>query len=253
MLQAISFLTVFGRAGAPTPRALYFFPPVGALIGLVVGGAWWAAGLLWPPLVAAAIAVTVDAALTGLLHLDGLSDAADGLLSPMDRDRRLAVMRDPAVGAFGAVALIVVLVLRFSAFAAVPSGWPAAVPSGAASGVPAAPLAIAALWCVSRTAMAVIALSLRYARQGGGLASAFVGSGHGAARSWCMLIGVLIAVPLAVLADGWRGLLVPACAVAGSVIVAWFARVRIGGFTGDVLGAAGVVGETAGLLCLAAL
>src|SRR5690606_33920137 len=69
MLHALSFLTIAGRAaprraGSPTPRALLFFPVVGALIGLAVGYAWWGAGRLWPPLVAGALALAIDAAIT---------------------------------------------------------------------------------------------------------------------------------------------------------------------------------------------
>lgn len=238
MLSAVSFLTVVGRAAAPSPRALPAFPVVGALIGLAVGGVWWGAGELWPPLIAAVLAVAADAVITGLLHLDGLSDAADGLLPPLDRDRRLAVMRDPAVGAFGAVTLIVVLALRIAAFAS----------------MPAAPWLVAALWCASRAAMAVIATIMRYARADGGIATAFRG-GPGPWWRWVVPLGLglVIAAGLAAVDVGWRAVIVLGCAALGSVAVAALARVRLGGFTGDVLGAAGVIGETAGLMAAAAL
>lgn len=242
MLHALSFLTIAGRAaprraGSPTPRALLFFPVVGALIGLAVGYAWWGAGRLWPPLVAGAIALAIDAAITGMLHLDGLSDSADGLIAPMDRARRLEVMRDPSVGAFGAVTVIVVLLLRLSVFAS----------------VPAAPLTVAALWCVSRASMAVIAMTQPYARSSGGLASAFLGGRRAAVAAGVALLAMAIAVPLAVAGSGWHGPMALAAALAGAGAIALFARARIGGFTGDVLGAAGVVAETVGLVTWAAL
>jgi len=241
MLQALSFLTIAGRAGVsaarPTPAALPFFPVVGALIGLAVGYAWWGAGQLWPPLVAAAITLAADAVVTGMLHLDGLTDAADGLIAPMERDRRLAVMRDPSVGAFGAVTLIVMLLLRLSVFAS----------------MPAAPLTVAALWCLSRACMAVIALTMPYARTSGGLASAFLGGRRGAVAVVTTALALAIAMPLALAGSQWRGLVAVAAAAIGAALIAWSARVRIGGFTGDVLGAAGVVGETVGLVTWAAL
>lgn len=242
MLQALSFLTIAGRATPgrmvrPTPGTLPWFPVVGALIGLAVGYAWWGAGRLWPPLVAGAVAVAVDAAVTGMLHLDGLSDSADGLIAPMARERRLDVMRDPSVGAFGAVALIVVLLLRLSVFAS----------------MAAAPLTVAALWCVSRAAMAAIAVTLPYARSSGGLASAFLGARRSAVAAATLTLALVVAVPLALAGSQWRGLVTIAAGAAGAGAVALFARARIGGFTGDVLGAAGVVGETAGLLVWAAL
>ena len=135
-----------------------WFPFVRTAIGLAVGGIWWVAVRAWSPIVAAAIAVTADVALTGYLHLDGLADAADGLLPPLDRARRLEVMRDPSVGAFGAVTVVIVLLLRYAAFAAAPPE----------------PMVVVALWCGSRSAMVVIARTLPYARTNDGLVTAFV-------------------------------------------------------------------------------
>lgn len=239
MITALGFLTIIGRGGpagggVPTTRALPFFPVVGALIGLAVGGVWWGAGQLWPPLVAAALAVTADVLITGILHLDGLSDAADGLIAPLDRERRLAVMRDPAVGAFGVVTLVVVLLLRAAVFAS----------------IPAAPWMVAALWCLSRMVMAVVLTTARYAR-GDGLASVFAGGG----ARWALpaVIGVAIAVPLAVVERGATGLIPLGAALLAAGLVTLFTRRRIGGFTGDTLGATGVLAETAGLIGLAAL
>jgi adenosylcobinamide-GDP ribazoletransferase len=247
MRRALAFLTPLGGPATPTPRTLDWFPAVGALVGIAVGGIWWAAGKVWPPIVVGAVAVVADAVLTGCLHLDGLADAADGLLPPLERRRRLEVMRDPSVGAFGAVTLLAVVVLRFAAFAATPPR----------------PLVIAGLWCGSRTAMAIIARSLPYARPDGGLASAFVDtSAHtpaGEATSrWTRtavlsaVLGLAVALALAVIGLGPRGAVAVAAGTVGPAGVAGLAQRRIGGFTGDVLGAAAVVGETAGLLVLAA-
>jgi adenosylcobinamide-GDP ribazoletransferase len=216
-----------------------WFPVIGAAIGLSVGGIWWLAARAWAPAVAGAIAVASDAALTGFLHLDGLADSADGLVAPMDRTRRLEVMADPAVGAFGMVALVVILLLRFGSFAS----------------TDATPLVIGGLWCGSRTAMALMLRLMPYARPGG-LASAF--QSKGARSPWqssTVAIGVLGiggAIALAVLGRGTHGLVSVGAEAVGVLLVAWLAYRRIGGMTGDVLGAAGVVGETAGLLMLAA-
>ncbi|HUC36802.1 MAG TPA: adenosylcobinamide-GDP ribazoletransferase [Acidimicrobiales bacterium] len=268
MRRALAFLSPFGGAVAPAPSALVWFGPVGAAIGLAVGGIWWSAGRAWPAAEAAAVAIAADVALTGYLHLDGLADAADGLLPPLDPDRRLAAMADPAVGAFGIVTVAVVLLLRYGAFAS----------------AHAVPLVVGALWCGSRTAMAVTARAVPYARPGG-LASKFLASSdaeadpdlgvggvtggageaggagsekqrHPRGRPPSVLVpfivGAPIAVALAIWGRGTRGLVSLAAemlAVAGTVMLA---RRRVGGFTGDVLGAAGVLGETAGLLVLAA-
>jgi adenosylcobinamide-GDP ribazoletransferase len=248
MRRALAFLTPFGHAAIPNPRTLDWFPFAGAAIGLTVGGAWWAAGKAWAPIVAAAIAVASDVVLTGYLHLDGLADAADGLLPPMDRARRLEVMRDPSVGAFGAVTVVTVLLLRFVAFAA----------------APAEPLVVAALWCGSRTAMVVIARTLPYVQKDGGLVTAFMGradiegppsrpgSGWTIGGVIALAVGLALAVALGFFGRGLHGLAAVGAGALGAIVVAIFARSRIGGFTGDVLGASGVVSETVGLLVLAA-
>ncbi|MDQ2729862.1 MAG: adenosylcobinamide-GDP ribazoletransferase, partial [Actinomycetota bacterium] len=148
MRRAFGFLTVVGGARPPEPATLRWFPMVGAMVGLVVGAVWWGAGRLWPPLVAAVLAVVADLALTGMLHVDGLADSADGLLAPMPRARRLEVMATPDVGAFGVTVVAVVLLARVA-------GLDATKP---------APLLIAGLWCASRTLMAAAVTVLPYAR-----------------------------------------------------------------------------------------
>ena len=236
MRRALSFLTPFGGAADPAPSALAWFGAVGAIIGLVVGALWWAARRAWAPPAAAAIAVIADAALTGMLHLDGLADAADGLLPPLSRARRLEVMSDPRLGSFGAAGLAIVLLARFGAFASMP-------PS---------PLAVAGLWSGSRTAMAVTAQIVPYARPAG-LASAFL-PGAAARRAGPAVLGLaggLLALALAFAGRGALGLAAVGAETAAAAAVVFLARRRLGGFTGDVLGAAAVAGETAGLLTLA--
>lgn len=236
MRAAVAFLTVVGGSVRPDRRTLAWFPLVGALLGLILGAVWWGAGEVWPPLVAAAVVVAADLALTGLLHVDGLADSADGLLPPLaSTERRLAVMADPTTGAFGVAVLGVALVLRTVALAAV---------------VPHA-LALAGLWAGSRTLMAAAALALPYARPGG-LAADFLGPGSSRWAPPVAAGGAVLAVALAGLATGWSGVVAVAVLVAGGGAVLALARRRLGGFTGDVLGAAAVVGETAGLLALAA-
>jgi adenosylcobinamide-GDP ribazoletransferase len=242
MRRAFSFLPVLGGAAVPNERTLTWFPVVGLVVGAAVGGAWWAAGRLWPPALAAVVAVAVDAVLTGGLHLDGLADSADGLIPPVARERRFEIMADPRVGAFGAVALVLILGLRITALAA----------------TPAKVLVVAALWCGSRTLMATIALTQTSAHADGGMAAAFTahpaGHGHRPAVSTygVAAYGLALACGLAALGAGSRGLAVVGAEVVAVLAVVWFARRRLGGYTGDVLGACGVIGETVGLLVLVA-
>jgi adenosylcobinamide-GDP ribazoletransferase len=261
MRKALAFLTPFGGATVPSPTALNWFPLVGAAIGLAVGAVWWLATQAWPRPAAAAVVLVADVVFTGYLHLDGLADAADGLLPPLPRERRLEAMADPAVGAFGVVTVVVVLALRF----------------GSLASTAAAPLVVGALWCGSRTAMAVVPRLVNYARPGG-IASAFldqradapgrpVGGGpegdldgvtrprlgrRPATAAVPAIVGVVLVLVLAIAGKGGAGVAAVGAELAAFALVVALARRRIGGFTGDVLGAAGVVGETVGLLTLAA-
>ena len=189
---------------------------------------WWSALRVWPPAAAAAVALACDVALTGYLHLDGLADAADGLVPPMPRARRLEVMADPSVGAFGAVTLVAVLILRFAALAS----------------APASPLVVGALWCGSRTAMAVTVRTGTYANPTG-MAAAFLTDAGGrvrrAARSRAAVpacTGLALVLVLAIV--GGAGTASPRWEPRWSASSpSW--RWRDGasaGFTGDVLGAA---------------
>jgi cobalamin synthase/adenosyl cobinamide kinase/adenosyl cobinamide phosphate guanylyltransferase len=237
--QAVSFLTPVGGAASPTPAALMWFPLVGALLGLVLGGLWWAAveGLGLPA--AAALVVAADLALTGALHFDGLLDSADGLLPHLRREKRLAVMADPHVGAFAVATGTSALLLRAAALAAMGT---------------AHPWLLAGLWTVSRTSMAVTALTGRYARAHG-LASSFLGAPtNQTTAQWAVPAGVgaVLALGLAA-ADDPGSVVAVVAATSGAAAVALLAQRRIGGFTGDTLGAGGVVAETIGLLTAAAV
>jgi adenosylcobinamide-GDP ribazoletransferase len=238
--QAVAFLTPFGGAAPPTRAAFTWFPVVGTLLGLVLGVIWSAADDALGPLAAAALVVAADLALTGALHFDGLLDSADGLLPHLTRQRRLAVMAEPHVGAFAVATGTTTLILRTGALAAL----------GAAH-----PLLLAALWCLSRTAMAGTALTGRYARSNG-LASSFLpepGTEEGM-PPWVapIIIGTILVLAFAV-ADDPNSLSAVVAACAAAAAVATLAARRIGGFTGDTLGAGGVVAETIGLLTAVAV
>lgn len=235
MLAALAFLTPLPvGARRPGPATLVWLPFAGAVIGAVVAGTWVLASEVWPPLLAAVVVVAIDLAITGALHVDGLADTADGILPPLDGpERRRAVMAAPDVGAFGVAAVVAVLLLRAAALAAV-------------GAVDPEPLALVALWSLGRGLMSVALVAGPYV--GGGLGSAFLG-----ARLPAVLAAAVLApAPFAVLADAparTGGSLLVAALVAGAVVV--LARRRLDGVTGDVVGAAGLLAETAGLLVLA--
>jgi adenosylcobinamide-GDP ribazoletransferase len=231
MRSALGFLTIVGGAAPLDRRATKWFGLVGALLGLAVGAVWWAAAELWPAVLAALLAVGVDAVLTGMLHLDGLADSADGLLPPVDRERRLAIMAAPDVGAFGMVVLVLVLAGRVAALASL-------TPE---------PLLVAGLWAAARAGMAVTMAAVPYARASGA-ASGFAGRRAAPAVLSLLAAGALVAAVL----GGWAGATTTAASAAAFAAVIALAVRRLGGYTGDVLGAAGVAAETVGLVVAAA-
>jgi adenosylcobinamide-GDP ribazoletransferase len=236
----VTFLTrvPVGRAivldGADVARGGSLFPLVGAGIGAVTGGL--AYGLADPltPLLAALLGLAAAAVLTGALHLDALADTADAL-GARTRERALEIMRDHSIGAYGGVALVLDLALKAAALAALAGGTGVvrfAVCAAAASRV--APLALSA--------------ALPYARHGEGLGRALRAAG--VARC---LVAVAIAAAVCVALAGTDGAIVLGVAGGVTVVAGLFSFRRFGGITGDVLGAAVELAETAALVVAVAL
>lgn len=240
---ALTTLTVLPvRAGRLDRRAggaaLCWAPVVGALIGVAAGGVLLLGRQLHlPSLLAGILAVTGSALLTRGLHLDGLADTADGLGCYGDAERTLAVMRAPDVGPFGVAALVLTLLLQSAGFAALDGPWTSVL---AATGATAATGRSAATWACRR--------GIPAARPEG--LGALVAGTVSPAAAGILTLGVLaLAVP-AVPTRPWQGptaVLVGLCAAA--VLTRHVAR-RIGGTTGDVLGAAIETATTVALIGL---
>lgn len=219
-LAAVGFLTLVPVPAVATedlPLGRFWFPLVGAGIGAAAGGVdWWLTPLLGRGLAAVA-AVAVLAISTGGLHLDGLADTADGFFGGHSREQRLAIMRDPRLGAFGTIAVVLVLLGEFSALTDLSRGSEL--------------LALSVAGGVSRWAVLLVLLSLPYARDEG-LGSVW----RSRWRLRVALIGTAEVVLLAWL-GGWGGVRALGLAGLGAVLVSCLALRRIGGATGDVYGA----------------
>jgi adenosylcobinamide-GDP ribazoletransferase len=186
------------------------------------------------PGVAAALALAAQATLTGALHEDGLADCADGFWGGRTPERRLQIMRDSRVGSFGALALVLTVLLRWSALSALlAAGW--------TSGP------LVAVGALSRWPMAWLLGALPPARPGG-LAAAVGRPGPAT-----LALGGAVAVLAALLAAGWPALGAALAALAAGGAWGLLARAKLGGQTGDVCGGAQQVAEVAALLALLAL
>lgn len=230
--SALAFLTVLPVGGTPADglgRA--WFPAVGLLLGALAWGALWLGATLATPLLGAVAAVAVLAALTGALHLDGLADTADGILGGATRERRLEIMRDPRVGSFGLVAVVLVLVGDVAALAAM-GRWTAL----------AALLAAAAM---ARLAMVAVLVWLPYVRARG------LGTAASRGRPLPDLALAAVCGLLPVVLDWRHGLLAAALVAIVAAGIAALARSRVGGATGDVYGAVVEAGQLAALTAFA--
>ena len=211
-------------------------PVVGVLIGLAGGAVFWlAAWLGLPPLVAGLLTVLATFVLTGGLHEDGLADVADGFGGNRNRERKLAIMRDSRIGSYGSAALIFSIALRATALAAL--GDPAAVF-----------MTLIAAHSASRGLLPAVMYGLPLARPDG--LAATVGRPPG--QAVILAIGTAVIVTLSSLGvtSGAAALMIGAIA---TLFVSWLARRQIGGYTGDVLGAAQQGSEAAILIAAASL
>ncbi|MCH8167393.1 MAG: adenosylcobinamide-GDP ribazoletransferase [Proteobacteria bacterium] len=235
-LTAAGFLTrlpVPGRADLSEDRLLRasrYFAAVGALVGLAGGGVWWLAGLMLPVMVAAGLALAAMVWLTGALHEDGLADCADGLGGGKTGSQALAIMRDSRVGGYGALALVFSVGLRWAALAALAPGW----------GV----LALVLAGGIGRAAMVPATALASYARP--------EGLGRGVAGASGVEVAAALGTALVLgLAGGWPGLLALGLALALAGGFLFYLVRRVGGYTGDGLGAMAQLGEIAVMVVLA--
>ena len=215
-------------------RAQRAFPLVGAIVGLATGlvdRCLLAIGI--PELAAAAVALGAGALLTGALHEDGLADVGDGFGGGRDREKKLAIMRDSRIGAYGVLVLLVSFVAKCSALASLPI----------AEIIPALIVAHA----LARAAIPVVTANMPFAREDG------LGRSAGRPEPASAVIATVIAVVVALLCLPFGiallAVLVTAAVAAAMAMLAWR---QIGGVTGDVFGAIEQTAETAVLLILAA-
>jgi adenosylcobinamide-GDP ribazoletransferase len=224
-LAAVQFLTIL-----PLPRSfspgeqvlggsLPFFPLVGLAIGAAVALVDWGVGHLFPPLVTSVLTVILLIGVSGGLHLDGLADTADGLLSSRPRERVLEIMRDSRTGPMGVAAIVCLVALKISLLASVAA--------------PARPWVLLMTPVAGRSALLIHMALLPYLRQEG-LARIF----HINRSRGHLLWAAAFTAGVGFAAGGVPGLLAGGVSLLFALAFTAYIRWRLGGLTGDTLGAA---------------
>ncbi len=240
---ALQFLT-----RVPVPRWVGFepdwlnqsarhFPAVGVCVGVVAAAVLWAGHALWTPAVAVGLSMAATLLLTGGFHEDGFADSCDGLGGHVSRERALEIMKDSRIGAYGAMGLVLMLGLKAATLTALPLMW--ALP------------ALLFAHTASRSAAVWLIRVLPYAgdvahAKAKPLAQRVSAIGVAVATSWALAVAVGL--------WAWRPHLGAALAASGALVLlgtaAWanVLKRRLGGTTGDTLGAAQQITELLALL-----
>jgi adenosylcobinamide-GDP ribazoletransferase len=228
LIASLQFITALplGRQRPFDARGIIVhFPLAGLMIGLIIALFDCLAAALWPPVVTAALDVALLAAVTGAFHLDGLADTADGLYGHRDRERALAIMKDSRVGAMGLVAVVLILITKTAAL------------SGIAH---ERFLALLVIPAYARAGMIFGMRFLPYARGPEGTGSAFFETPLNIRDFRYLALPAALSLLL-----GWRAIpLNLGFALVTAALIAGYRR-KLGGITGDLLGAMTEIIETA--------
>jgi len=235
---AIEFLTPLrAHRGDPLSEAAIgsssaYFPLVGLLLGLAILGLDRLLFAVLPAPATGALLVALLAAASGLLHLDGLADTADGLLGGGTRERRLEIMRDSRIGAFGAAALAIMILLQWAAIMSL-------VPPWRGPGLVLFPV-------LGRTAMVAAIAAFPYAREQG-LGVAF----RSHVWPWAAPVAAVFSLGVSVVCFGGGGVALWGAALLCAAILGLLIAPRLGGLTGDTYGAICEVTQVVLLLLIA--
>ncbi len=240
--DAVAFLTVLplscrlvsARPAEQMSRAMAWFPLVGALVGAAGAGAILWASNLWPQQAAALLGLGLMVLMTGGIHLDGFVDTVDGLAAWKGRDETLRIMQDSRIGTAGAAGVFLILGLKWTLLSAIPLH--AILGAGATAGA------------LSRLALVLSAQAFPYVQGKSGLGRLVTDRRSPGSVAAAFVIALLITLTC-------QGLFPGIFALSAAVALAWVANTlivrRLGGITGDTLGAVGELVETGVLLLLA--
>lgn len=234
LISALQFITILPLGKAESfdpPKMVPYFPMVGIILGLLVAGFDLMVTRFWAPPIAALLDVILLAVLTGAFHLDGLGDTADGLLGLRTKDEALAIMKDSRLGTMGLVAIVFGLALKWGGIAGLDfqrSILLIIIPAYARSGI-------------------LLAMPFFSYGRSNGTGKSFFDQKLSLKNFWGLALPVVLSLILGLKAI-WLNLAFAIIIVA----ILLFYKKRLGGITGDMLGAMVEVAE-AGLFLMASL
>jgi len=234
-LSAVQFITIlpWGRPESfDPPRMIPFFPLVGIALGLLLALFDYAAVSLWGRSAGSLLDIVFLAALTGAFHLDGLGDAADGLLGQRSKEKMLTIMKDSRLGTMGLVAILAGLSIKWAGISGLYSHRP---------------LLLVIIPAYARASMLFGIRQLPYGRPEGGTGADFFKADFRLSALWGLVIPVVASFFL-----GWKMIWLNLCFVVLTAGLIRFYRRRVGCITGDMLGAMAEITE-AGLFLVAAM
>lgn len=240
-LAALQFLTIvriskgLDITGEELGKSMSYFPLVGLVIGMALVAVRYLFGFFLPASLVDVIVIISLVGLAGAFHLDGFADTVDGLAGGKDREKTLAIMRDSRIGSFAVVGLALLLMLKISALASVP----AEVKNSSLLIMPV----------LGRWSTVQLASFFNYSRSGAG--TAFVFTRFATKKEY----GISTVITAAILAGLFhlKGLAVFFIIAALTFVSGLFFKRRIGGVTGDIMGAACELSEVIALLLICAL
>lgn len=255
LAAAIAFLTRIpaGRMVtyelADLSRSTPYFPIVGLIVGGVGGFGLWAGSLVWPPMLAVIVSIGLTVLLTGAFHEDGLADAFDGLGGGWTSEQVLAIMRDSRVGSYALIGVVLVIAAKIAALLAIMTNT---TDGGRVPQVLNACRALVAAHVLGRWSSVPLMRYHAYVR------TASAADRPGAARPFAgsvttshLIAATLIAAAIVAVAIGARSIPVWVVCIVATVLASKYFRRRIGGITGDALGATNQVIELLVYLVLA--
>jgi adenosylcobinamide-GDP ribazoletransferase len=242
-LTAVQFFTRIpvpawvGHSAQQLDQAARYFPLVGACVGALAAGVLWLSAQVLPLSLAVALSMTAGILITGAFHEDGLSDFADGMGGGHTREKVLAIMKDSRVGAYGVIALVLALLLKFEALLALCDTHSASLVA----------TALIAAHSVSRLLAASLMLTQRYIRDDDSARAKPAAQQMSGTSFAIALLTASAALALLYVTGAPADAIFTAAAFAllMRAHLAWRLQKRLGGYTGDCLGAVQQLSELA--------